>query len=202
MKKLIALVAMTMTVSAFADHHDGGMNMVRLDGCFDGRCDTLDFNMSTATDENNDGAAEESNQTIALNYARSFGAFGAGLTYVSVNNTTDGDIAAVGDSSTTIGLSGYYNMAGHWANTSFFALHYHMTTNDDNDATDDSGNSQTDIILEYGHRVSLGNVWGLNVNWSPSVTYTMGTTVQNDDDLDDDTQTSLTIKAVNFAAVF
>lgn len=198
-KLLLALVAVTMTATAFADGH----NMIRLDGCTDdGRCNNLDFNMYSDTDENGDDADAESNQTIALNYARSFGMWGAGLTYISKNNQTDGETADVGDKSTTIGLSGYYNLEGKWSDTCFFALHYNMTTNDD-DETTDSGNSQTDIVLEYGHRYAIGKaMFGVTVHWSPSVSYTMGTTAQNNDDADDDTQTTLTFNIANFAAVF
>ncbi len=198
MKKLLVAILALTTASAFA-----GNSMIRLDGCFDGTCDALDFQMDSETVESTDADDDTSNTTIALNYAMAFGGnWGAGLTYISKNKTTDGDVATVGDKSNTIGLSGYYNIDGAWDDSCFVALHYNITTNDDNDTTDDSGNKQTDIVLEYGHRYKLGSLMGMNWNWSPSVTYTMGTTAYNNDDADDDKQTDLTLNVANVAVTF
>ena len=62
-------VVVLLPALAFADGH----SMVKLDGCFDGRCDNLDLNMNTDTNENTTNDPEEKAQTIALNYAMAFG---------------------------------------------------------------------------------------------------------------------------------
>jgi hypothetical protein len=80
-----------------------------------------------------------------------------------------------------------------------------MTTVDDRSTAggDDTGNKQTDIVLEYGHRYALGKaMFGVHMNWVPSVTYTMGTTAYSADGADDDKQTSLALNFANFAATF
>jgi len=203
-KLLVALVALT-TVSAFADGH----SMVKLDGCFDGRCDTLDFNMASDDDGNSTNSAEEKSQTIALNYAMAFGGnFGAGLTYVSRSATADGDIAAVSDAedaiknSNTIGLSFYWNKDGSFTDSCFAALHHNTTTTKEDDVTPaaDESTTTTEIVLEYGHRYGFGKVMGVTMNWVPSVSYTMGTVAY--DNGDDDKTTSLQLNVANFAATF
>lgn len=191
-KLLVALVALT-TVSAFA-----GDSMVRLDGCFDGTCDTLDFDMAS-----DDADAKSESQTIAFNYAMAFaGNYGAGLTFAQSTETTDGDVMTVGDKYQTVGVSFYWNKDGSWSDSCFAALHYNMTTNDDTEATTDSGNKNTDIVLEYGHRFKVGSVMGLDWNWAPSVSYTMGTKVYNDDSKDDLKSTSLSLNVANVAVSF
>lgn len=199
-KLLVAILALTTASASFADGH----SMVRLDGCFDnGQCDNLNLLMESDTIESTDADDDTANTAFAFNYAMAFaGNYGAGITYKSMNKTTDGDVAAVGDKSSTIGLSFYWNQAGAWSDSCFAALHYNMTTNDDNDTTDDSGNKQTDIVLEFGHRYKIGTFSGLTMNWSPSATYTMGTTAYNNDDADDDKQTELAINFANLAVVF
>lgn len=194
---LVALVAMTMVSSAFADHH--GENMIKLNGCFDGQCDNLDFRMSGNDVED----AEEKTQNIAINYARSFaGNWGAGFTYKTMSETTDGDVGSVGDKSNTIGLSGYWNKDGSWDNSCFAALHYDMVTNDDTEATKDSGNKQTVITLEYGHRYTLGMAMGVNFSWVPSVSYSMTKQTPNNDDNDDINSTDLRLNVANMAVTF
>mgnify|MGYP000247643909 CR=1 FL=1 len=193
MKKLLVAVLALTTASAFA----GNMNMIKLDGCFDGTCDTLDFDMNS---DDVDGSEAE-DMTIAFNYARSFGKFGAGLTYVNKKNTKDGDVQAVGDKSNTIGLSGYYNMHGQWDDSCFVGLHYSMTDNSDTDATTDSGNKVTTISLEYGHRFTIGAIKGHTFSWVPSVTYNMATQAPNGSG-DDVKTTTLSLNMANVALTF
>ena len=209
-KLLIALVALTMTASAFAHGH----SMVKLNFCFDGTCDNLNLGMSN--DDTKD--AEVKTQNIALNYAMAFGGnFGAGLTYITSDKTTDGDVTTVGDKYNTIGLSFYWNKDGSFSDSCFAALHYDMKTtddradkdnNNDGDTTDtgesgkDSGHKNTTITLEYGHRYNLGKLMGVNWNYSPSVTYAMDTKAPSADGADDVKTNTLAINAVNFAATF
>jgi hypothetical protein len=197
MKKLLVAALALTTMSAFA-----GNSMVKMDGCFDGQCENLNFSMDSETVESTAGDDDTANMTIAVNYAMAFaGNFGAGVTYVSKNKTTDGDVGSVGDKMNMIGLSGYWNKDGSWDDSCFGALHYNMTTVDDSDAVTDSGNKMTDIVLEFGHRFKVGTLAGFNFNWVPSVTYTMSTTSYNSD-ADDDSSTSLSLNMANVAATF
>lgn len=202
MKKLLVAILALTTASAFA-----GNSMIRLDGCFDGTCDTLDFDMFSDDVEDSEAAT----QNLALNYAMAFGGnWGAGLTYKSNTSTTDGDKAdptySAGetnyDNSNSIIISGYYNIDGAWDDSCFVGLHYGMTTVEDGDATDDSGWKATSITLEYGHRYKLGSLMGVNWNWAPSVSYDMTTATPNADDSDDIKTTNLTLNVANVAVTF
>lgn len=198
-KLLVGLVSLAFAGSVMAD----GMakHMVRMYGFTDaGMSNSVDFSMSGNDVEDN----EESVNNIALNYAFAINnMIQIGGTYKSYKKTTDGDINAVGDSMNTIGLSGYYNFGGEsLTSTCYAALHYNMTTNDDTDATEDSGNKQTDIVLEYGHRFEVGHAWGLHLTYAPSVSYTMSTKVMNDDDADDVKSTALAWNWIKFDVLF
>lgn len=209
-KLLVALVAMTMVSAAMADGH----SMIRLDGCFDGQCDNLNFNMDS--DDAKD--AELKSQNIALNYAIAFGGnWGAGITYKQMSSTRDGEVyeGSLGESDnyTTTGLSFYWNKDGSWSDSCFAALHYNMTSAKDatvdedgvNLASDSGAFDRTDISIEYGHRFNLGSLMGVNWNWSPSVMYTMSTTEFDDDyTTGEDTikSTELTLNVANVAVAF
>ena len=172
MKKLLVVaVAVLVSASAFASKM-----MVELDGCVDGgRCSNLDFHMDSQGESAEDAEDDVSGMDLAFNFNYLFtDNIGAGLTYKSMSNKTGGEVGAVGeDNSTTIGLSGFYNLQGGWADSCWVALHYDMTTLAEPDGGD--GASVTDITLEYGHRFALGTAWGLNLNYAPSVGYRMRT---------------------------
>ena len=194
-KLLVALVATTMVSSAFA----AGKSMIRLDGCFDGQCDTLDFRMSDDDVEDNESKV----QNLALNYAMSFaGNWGAGLSYMQMSETTDGDVVDAGDKSSAITISGYYNIDGSWTDSCFVGLHYMMTDAEDSEAGDDDGYKTNTITLEYGHRYGLGSLMGVTWNWSPSVSYAMATEMSNNDDNDDVKSTDLRLNVANMAVTF
>jgi len=201
-KMLIALVALTMTASAFADGH----SMVKLDNCTNnGRCTGLDLMTFS-----NDADAKNEDSRIALNYAMAFaGNFGAGLTYITEKDTSDGDKNSASDASDTIGLSFYWNKAGSFSDSCFAALHYDMETADTGVTTtagvttdDDDDYKKTTISLQYGHRYPLGKVAGVTMNWVPSATYAMGTTNYGKDGKDDLKTTTLSLQFANFAATF
>ncbi len=196
MKKLLVAILALTTASAFA-----GNSMIRLDGCFDGTCDTLDFDMYS--DDVKD--SETKTQNLALNYAMSFaGNWGAGLTFAQESKTTDGDISSSNQENNhqAITISGYYNMDGAWDDSCFVGLHYTMDTVEDHDTTDDSGWKDTTIGLEFGHRYKLGSLVGVNWNWAPSVSYNMTTRAFNNDDADDVKATNLTLNVANVAVTF
>lgn len=202
MKKLLVAVLALTTMSAFA-----GNSMIKLDGCFDGTCDTLDFNM--AGDDVED--AEASSMNLALNYAMAFGGnYGAGITFAKSTKTTDGDMVVgnESDNAQTIGLSFYWNKDGSWDDSCFAAFHYNMVSWADADVTaggadsEDSGTEATQIGLEFGHRYKLGSLMGVNWNWTPSVSYTMTASEGNADGSDTVNSTDLTINVANMAVTF
>ena len=113
-KLLLAVVAMTMTASAFA----AGENMGRLYGWDAGdRGRSFDFSMAS---DDSDAAGETSKeQSIVLNYARAFGQWQVGLVYQSESSET----STTDNAGSSIGLSGYYNLNTDLQNTCYFALH-------------------------------------------------------------------------------
>ena len=173
MKKLLVAIVALASVSVFADHH----NMVRMYGWDAGnRASTFDVSLS-----NDDADEKGESQRIALNYARAFGQYQVGITYVS-DSSTDTGSADSKQSGTTTGLSFYYNMEEDIKNTCYLALHYNMhASSSDTGKTWNFGGSQelgeddtaTSIILEYGHRWAVGSAWGLNLTYAPSVMYNM-----------------------------
>ena len=208
MKKLVLLaIVATFATSAFAQK-----GLVELQGCFDGTCDTLDFDMNNDTaDFNDDADADEESQNLALNYNHLFtDNFGAGIYYRQSSATVDGDIVADnGENLQTIGLNFFWNLDSGWMGK-YVALRYWMTTTEESDlesdgttdnTTDDSTDSNT-IVLEYGHRVALGKALGVSFAWNPSVQYSMTTTSQGESGTDDREATNLTIQPVNFAVAF
>lgn len=196
MKKLLVVAAAALlTTSAFANKM-----MVKLDGCLDdGRCDTVDFNM-----QGDDQDAAMKSQTLALNLAYAVTPeFGVGLTYISKSKTSDGDItdAEANDDTTTISF--YYNLHGGWDDSCFVALHLATVTTPDLDADgDESGDKDSATVLEYGHRFKIANAWGLNLNYVPSVSYTMNKHAENADGSDDINSTELGFNVANFAVTF
>jgi predicted porin len=195
MKKIIIVAILaTLSVNAFAQK-----GMVKLDGCFDGQCSNLNFGMDD-DDAAGVSASETETMSYALNYAHDFGKFGAGITYASSTKETDGKVAAAGDESTTIVVSGYWNKAGHWNDSCFAAVHYSMGTTEASDGSND-GYETTTIGLEWGHRYTLGKLAKLNWNWVPSVSYNMSTK-ELDAGGDDQETTEVVINVANFAVTF
>ncbi|MAZ49962.1 MAG: hypothetical protein CME65_15475 [Halobacteriovoraceae bacterium] len=202
-KLLLAVVAMTMTASAFA----AGENMVRLYGWDAGdRGRSFDFSMAS---DDSDAAGETSKeQSIVLNYARAFGQWQVGLVYQSESSET----STTDNAGSSIGLSGYYNLNTDLQNTCYFALHYVTHTASDGSYTSNwtaegigEDDSATSIVLEYGHRWAIGTGWGFHVTYSPSVMYNM-TTYDWDNEADDDnkgaSETSLAWNFLKFDVMF
>ena len=198
MKKLLVAILALSTASAFA----GTDNMVRMYG-WDAGARAMSFDVSLSSD---DADEKGESQRIALNYARAFGQWQVGLTYVTDSETTTGS-ADSKSSGTTTGLSGYYNLDSDLGNTCYVALHYnmHASSSDTGVSWDFGGNAAigeddtaTTIALEYGHRWTVGSAWGLNLTYAPSVTYAM-TSYDWDVSAHDDTKgTSSTELGWNF----
>lgn len=208
MKKLVLLaIVATFATSAFAQK-----GLVELQGCFDGTCDTLDFDHGSVVDGdfNSDADDDVESQNIALNYNHLINDnFGLGIVYRQSSKTVDGDIQAEnGDNLTTTGLNFFYNFDGGWMG-SYAALRYWMTSTEESDLTSagaanttDDSTERTDIVLEYGKRVALGKAMGVSFAWNPSVSYTMSTTSRGESGSDDSEATSISIQPVNFAVAF
>jgi hypothetical protein len=130
---------------------------------------------------------ETANNHVALNYARAFGQWQAGLTF---ENTA----TSAGDDQ-TIGLSGYYNMEADLLNTCYVAFHYDMMTASSDDKT-------TTMSLEYGHRWAVGSAWGLNLTFAPSVAISQAVTAYDNSALEDQTMTSLAWNWAKFDVLF
>ena len=192
-KLLLALVAVTMSATALADGH----NMVRFYG-WDGGDRTKSFDVSMSGNDVKNSELEK--QRIALNYARAFGQWQVGITYISNTETTDGksnitvdatDANGGFDNYTKTGLSVYYNTKEDLKNTCYFAFHYTMGSFTSDSANSDSSKtdaSTTTMGLEYGHRWAIGSAWGLNLTYAPSVAYS--TTTWDIDVLTDDVVTT------------
>lgn len=185
MKKLVmALVAMTMTASAFA----AGENMVRFYGWDSGaRSNSVDVAFDTTTNTDGTEDADSSSNNFAVNYARAFGQWQVGITYKS-----DADSNGIDN---TIGLSGYYNLESDLMNTCYFAFHYDMMTA----SNDDKTNTMT---LEYGHRWLVGSAWGLNLTYAPSVAISQAVTAYDNDALEDETEVALGWNFLKFDVLF
>lgn len=198
MKKLVLLaIVATFATSAFAQK-----GLVELQGCFDGSCDTLDFDMYTDTDEAGDDANASDDMTIALNYNHLFtDNFGAGIVYISEKTTNDGDITSNDDNHTTTGINLFWNFDGGWMG-SYVALRYWMKAEEDQDNNGAKGDDITTTVLEYGKRIALGKAMGVSFAWNPSVQYVMTTTAPGASGADDESSTNLTIVPVNFAVAF
>ena len=174
MKKLLVVATVAlMTTSAFAKSH-----MVRFYG-WDGGARNNSFDFSTVSNDA-DGAAETSTTNIALNYAYAVTSeIQIGATYRSYTGTAANEAVGATKPSdvarTTMGISGYYNLDGDIGNTNYLALHYDMTNWGEADSEGAKDDSQTDLILEFGHRWTVGTGWGFDLTYAPSVTYTMTT---------------------------
>jgi hypothetical protein len=199
MKKLLVGLLTLTTATGFA----AGEHMIKLDGCADGTCDSLDFDM-----QSNDADSKVESQNIALNYAYSWGTWGAGLTYKNSFSETDGEAQDEGDRQQTVGVSFYWNKDGAWDNSCFAALHYDMTTYGDYDSdnngeeNDDTGADITVTTVEFGHRYTLGKMMGMNWNYVPSVSYAMTKKAPAASGSDDINTTNLTLNVANFAVTF
>lgn len=200
MKKLVALSAVAlMTSSAFANTH-----MVRMFGWDQGQR-TNSFDFSTSSD---DSKTESNVRNIAINYAYAItGSFQVGATYK--NYSLSFDDKTLGGTSQTLGFSGYYNLAGSTIDTTYLALHYETQTYSDDGQTvtvntttvnSKDGNKQSNYIIEAGHRFSVGTGLGFNLNYAPSVMYSIATdTVKGQDDL---TTNTLTWNFLKFDVLF
>ncbi len=186
MKLFLCAVVALASLSAFAQK-----SMVTLSG----------YETGTSTDRSLDLASGSGSNphvyatNIALNYAYSVtDAVQVGAKYKNFREETSGSASA--QSSKTLGLQVIYNFAGKLTDTDYAAVHYDTKTmTQSNDKT----NTWT---AEYGHRFSLGNLWGMNFNYSPSASLAFAKTSPAASGSDDSSTTSFTLNFVKFDVLF
>lgn len=200
MKKLAIVLTLISSV-AFAQK-----SMIRFDVEGGADSDVASFDISNSNQETST-TTETKTTNILVNYAYNVAPhWQVGVTLGQYSTDNDGTTAG---KVTTTGLSGYWNMDEDLANTCFFALHYTMWKGDVDagdsvtyrGATFEEDDSASAIALEYGHRFGLGKLWGVNVTFAPSVSYTM--TTFSDDSADEDFKTTaLAWNWLNFDMLF
>lgn len=167
MKKLAIVLTLISSV-AFAQK-----SMIRFDVDGNSSSDINSVDLSMSNTDN--GTTETKKQNILINYAYAVAPqWQVGITFGQESEEQDNG-ATTKDQKDTLGLSIYYNMEEDLMNTCYFGLHYNTFKYDNeiSNTTYDKGNT---ISLEYGHRFSLGKLWGLGVTYSPAVAYSMSTT--------------------------
>jgi hypothetical protein len=189
MKNLLVLALALTTVSAFAQK-----SMITFGGFNDGGASsTFDFSHSTSDNDTLDGtvaAKETSTTNVMVNYT--YAITGSWMAGVKLGNHAE---ATSANNFTTTGVQGYYNIDGTVNDTCYVGLHYTMVDS----ANDDKA---TAIALEYGHRFALGAWKGLNLTFSPSISYSTTTTDFDAANTDDLVETALAWNWIKFDVLF
>ena len=207
MKMFLVLAVAVLSMSAFASK-----SMVTLSGYETGDQTDRSLNFSNSTG----GSDNSAEQNIALNYAYAItDHFQIGAAYNSHKATEGGNIAAAGDRSTEMGLQVIYNFAGQLADTNYLALGYSTANSANSGAEYDDGTGTGGTVnvddafkvntwaLTFGHRFSLGNLWGMNFNYSPSAELAIAKTIPSDSDVaDESSTTAVTLNFVKFDVLF
>ena len=195
MKKFIVLAVAALSMNAFASK-----SMVTLSGfdTGDSQDRSLDFSNSTGGSDN----AVERN--TALNYAYSVtDAIQVGAEYHSFTNTAGGDIADPGDKYVGMGLKVIYNFANQTADTNYLAVGYNTTKSEDSETAGDDEFKLNTWSVDFGHRFSLGTIWGMNFNYSPSATLAFSKVVASDSDVvTEESHTEVSVNFVKFDVLF
>jgi hypothetical protein len=182
-------------MNAFAGKH-----MVTLSGYEGGNTQdrSLDFTHTTGSNNPN-----EMTRNLALNYAYSVtDAVQVGLVYKNYKYEEGGDVQPGDDrSSVTMGLQAIYNFANQTSDTNYLGLKYttQQFEESDNNSDDDK---VTTWSLEFGHRFSLGTIWGMNFNYSPSASLAFEKTAFEAANTDDESTTSVALNFVKFDVLF
>jgi hypothetical protein len=161
-KLLVGLIALT-SASAFASK-----SMITLAGFENDRGGdqerTLDLYHS------NGGTTHNTERNIALNYA--YAIIPAVQLGVDYGNFMQEGADKEESKANRWGLFAIYNFAGQLSDTHYVGLKYTMAKSETDDAADGSADTEVKTktwTLEGGHRFSLGTLWGMNYNWSPSL---------------------------------
>ena len=197
MKKFIVLAVAALSMNAFASKH-----MVSLYGYEGGNASdrSLDFSNSTGDNSNHDNIE---GRNIALNYAYEvMPGIQVGAIYKSLNVKTNGDLANPGDKTTTMGLNVTYNFAGQLSDTNYATLGYTALNAEESDVTGNDGSKTNVWNVDFGHRFSLGTIWGMNFNYSPSASLQLAKTSYDKSGDADTATTSVTVNFVKFDVLF
>ena len=196
MKMFLVLAVAALSMSAFADHHQ--KSMVTLSGYETGtQTDrSLDFSNAMGSSPRTAGGNAHVNATnIALNYAYAVtDAVQVGASYKNYREEISGSSNSA--SVKEMGLKVIYNFAGQLSDTNYVAAHYNVKT-------EVQSNDKTNTwAAEFGHRFSMGTVWGMNFNYSPSATLAFDKTSPAASGSDDSSLTSVSLNFVKFDVVF
>lgn len=197
MKKIIAVAVLVLSMNALADHHQ--KHMVSFSGYESGNTETrsLDFTHSTGDNESNDNVFT---RNIALNYAYAFtNSYQLGFTYKNFLKETNG-VTSRGDESSTMGINLTYNFSQELADTNYLTIGYSAQVDEESDAGNDGQKTNIWNIV-FGHRFSMGTVWGMNFNYSPSAEVAISST-SFDANQDDVATTAITLNFVKFDVLF
>jgi hypothetical protein len=201
MKKFIALAVAVFSMSALANKH-----MVTLTG-FDNGFNSADQSLalvhSTGSEQGASGNENTSTKRLNLNYAYAItDSFQIGANYKMNKELTSGDVAAAGDETTSYGLQVIYNFAHQLHDTNYLAVKYDMMKAEESDTTGDDGWETNTWTVEAGHRFSMGTVWGMNFNYSPSVSLAFSNTDYDASGSDESSTTDFTLNVVKFDVLF
>ena len=187
MKMFLVLAVAALSMSAFASK-----SMVTLSGYEGGNTadKSLDFSNLTGNRKPHDV-----NSNLALNYAYEVvTGVQVGVSYKNLRNEAGGVASA--DSQKSVGLQAIYNFAGQLSDTNYVAVHYDMKT------VVESNDKTNTWSAEFGHRFSMGTVWGMNFNYSPSATLAFAKTSPAASGSDDSSNSSVSVNFVKFDVLF
>ena len=192
MKMFLVLAVAALSMSAFASK-----SMVTLSGYEGGNSQDRSLDFSNSTGSEPDGASNKNTTTnnIALNYAYAVtDAVQVGASYKNFRK----EVSGVNDesSSKSMGLQVIYNFAGQLSDTNYVAVHYDVKT------LVESNDKTNTWSAEFGHRFSMGTVWGMNFNYSPSASLALAKTAIAASGSDDYSSTSVTLNFVKFDVLF
>lgn len=208
MKKFIALAVALVSLSAVAHNHDHGdyKHMVTLGGYEGDRTErTLDFYWSS-----DDAKNEKASQNIALNYAYAITqSWQVGGLYKNYEVTTNDKVIQDNQGYNAFGLFVIYNFAGKLTDTNWLKLGYTMKNFEESDlqedlvtAAGDDDDKLNTISLEFGHRFSLGHLWSMDFNWSPSIEVSRATNEPAASGSDDVQTTSVALNVLRVDVLF
>ena len=196
MKKFIAIAAALVSFGAFAQEN---RHMVTLSGYENDRDATLGRSLDIY--HTNGGSDHDTTRSLALNYAYALnGSWQVGVDYAMWDKEGE---AKETEESTRYGIFAIYNFAGKLTDTNYLALKYSMLESEGKStagAKDEDSESNV-WGLEFGHRFSLGNLWGMNFNWSPSLAVAIA---DNEDNFakEDSSTTQVTLNVLKVDVLF
>lgn len=204
MKKFIVAAIALVSMSAFADHT--GRHMVTLGGYENDN--VANRTLDLYNDQGSRTAqGQERTRNIALNYAYGItDAWQIGVNYKNFKATTGGDEGqANAQSYTSYGVQVIYNFAGQLIDTNYLALKYDMKKFAEKKYTGTAGNDDDKVNtwgLEFGHRFSLGTLWSMNFNWSPSIEWDIAKTDFAQSGVDNSTRSTWKLNVLKVDVVF